>query len=105
MATPGSAISKYVFRCSTHLRAQKKVKVTLQMLMDLKTPLAVLEVFDIKELVKRYAENPEYKESARKVLQKIRQMKVEEKRRATRKTLDADGVRIPRIQKKTIAVK
>ncbi|UMM31059.1 hypothetical protein L5515_012693 [Caenorhabditis briggsae] len=107
MATPGSAMAKYLFRCVTHLRAQKKVTVTLQMLMDLNTPLALLEAFEIKKLVKMYREDKKHKELAQKVLLKIRAMKMEEM--VDKKTSDAVTTfkipRIPthRIQKRVVA--
>ncbi|PIC46917.1 hypothetical protein B9Z55_006444 [Caenorhabditis nigoni] len=102
MATPGSAIAKYLHRCSTHLRSNRKVSATLTMLNDLETPLALIRLYDIKELVENYRDDKEHKKLANMVLLKIRAMKMEEKRQdASRKTFEpktSDGFRIPRIK-------
>ncbi|ULU07063.1 hypothetical protein L3Y34_018682 [Caenorhabditis briggsae] len=71
---------EYLFRCSTHLRSNRKVNATLTMLKDLQTPLALIRLFDSKELVKHYSDDTEHKKLANMVLLKIRAMKMEEKR-------------------------
>ncbi|CAO4365939.1 unnamed protein product [Caenorhabditis nigoni] len=114
MATPGSAIAKYLFRCSTHLRSNRKVNATLTMLNDLETPLTLIRLYDIKELVENYRDDKEHKKLANMVLLKIRAMRMEEKRQdASRKTFEpktSGEFKIPRIpthriQKRTIIAK